>query len=106
MAGLAEGLHTGRPSALDAEMQCYLEQLADAGTYSIRQLMALMQARYPRFRVHPRTLRHILREWRLPLEADRYSLKKTAAASLSAGLAETDGMDSGGRPGRTGPGVF
>jgi DNA-binding CsgD family transcriptional regulator len=36
MAGLAEGPHSGRPSALDEEQQCYLEQLADTSTYSIR----------------------------------------------------------------------
>jgi transposase len=106
MAGLAEGLHTGRPSALDAEMQCYLEQLAEAGTYSIRQLMTLMQARYPGFGVHPSTLRRILRERGFRWKRTRYSLKKTAAAGLSAGQGGTAGMGSGGRKGRTGPGVF
>jgi transposase len=85
IAGLAEGHHTGRPRVLDEEQQCYLEQLADAGTYSIRQLMALMQVRYPGFDVHPSTMRRILRERGFRWKRTRYSLKKTAAASLSAG---------------------
>lgn len=106
MAGLAEGHHTGRPNALDTEMQCYLEQLADAGTYSIRQLMALMQVRYPGFGVHPSTLRRILRERGFRWKRTRYSLKKTPAAGLSAGPGGTGGLDRSGRPGRTGPGVF
>jgi transposase len=60
-AGLAEGYHSGRPSALDEAQQHYLEQLADAGAYSFWQLMTRMQARYPGSGVHPSTLRRILR---------------------------------------------
>jgi transposase len=47
--------------------------------------MTLMQAHYPGFGVRPSTLRRILRERGFRWKRTRYSLKKTAAAGLSAG---------------------
>jgi hypothetical protein len=46
---------------MDKMQQYYLEQLADVGTCSIQQLITLMQARYPRFDVHPSIMHRILR---------------------------------------------
>lgn len=84
IAGLAEGRHTGRPRRYDEEVFQYLEAVADSGAYSIRQLMAMMKERYPEFSMRPGSLRRILRERGFRWKRTRYSLKKTAAAGVSA----------------------
>lgn len=72
MADLVGGHHSVRPNALDETQRRYLEQLTDAGTYSIRQLMTLMQVHYPGFSFHPSTMRRILRERGFRWKRTRY----------------------------------